>query len=116
MTMISCLGVLVVRLVGAQTDTLDTVTGTLTIWHGDPQDITTVAFRQVPLLIDDNGNTLELIGIEIINVASTQVTISQNVVTIDPATLLNFGKTYTITVPAGAFQDASGSPSPGIGP
>ena len=64
MTMISCLGVLVVGLVEAQTDPLDTVTGTLTIWHGDPQDITTVAFRQVPLLIDDNGNTLELIGIE----------------------------------------------------
>ncbi len=62
------------------------------------------------IVISSGGQTIETIA-----VSSNQVMINNNVVTIDPATLLNLGATYTITVPAGAFQDGSGAPSPGLG-
>ena len=51
------------------------------------------------IVISSGGQTIETIDVQ-----SAQVTINSNVVTIDPAALLNFGTTYTVTVPAGASR------------
>lgn len=56
-----------------------------------------------------NGTAIETIAPN-----SAQVSINGGTVTINPATLLNFGTTYGIWVTAGTFTDAAGNPFAGL--
>ncbi len=51
----------------------------------------------------------------VFDITNPQVTISGNTVTIDPATDLQAGTTYTLTAPAGVIEDLAGNDYAGLG-
>ena len=53
--------------------------------------------------------------VEEMAISDDTVTLEGNQVTINPSTLLNYGETYEIVIPNGAFVDADGAPFAGLG-